>query len=111
MCGDALAMKRLAIAIAVLAVSGCIAVNATATPDHDPGDGAERAAILDAVDHFLLAVGNHDTAALKELSVPEGTTFLQRITKDGAKPVVRRTNAELSGANGGDPFMERYWSP
>ena len=104
-------MKRLAIATLALSCSGCIAVNATVTPERATTSGAETAAILDTVDHFLLAVGNHDAAALKDLSVAEGTTFLQRITKEGAKPVARRPNAELTSANGGDPFIERYWDP
>jgi hypothetical protein len=105
-------MKRLAIATLALACSGCIAVNATVTPDRHATPGLETAAILDAVDHFLLAVGNHDYAAQKALSVPEGTAFIQRITKAGSNAVMRRSIAELTTPGGdADPFIERYWEP
>ncbi|MEP7210457.1 MAG: hypothetical protein ABI740_06445 [Alphaproteobacteria bacterium] len=105
-------MKRLAIAAIALACSGCVAVNATVTPDQPAASGPETPAILDTVDSFLLAIGNHDYAALKELSVPEGTVYVQRITKGGSYAVMRRSIAELTTPGGaGDPFVERYWSP
>jgi len=72
----------------------------------------EEEAILKAVDQFLLAVGNHDTEALKQVMVAEGTTFLQRRTKAETRPVARRPNAEfLKPDPNADPFIERYWSP
>jgi hypothetical protein len=107
-------MNRLVIAAIALpfALSGCIAVNETVAPDHEANAGPETSTILNTVDQFRLAVGNHDYAAEKELSVPEGTVFIQRITKAGSNAVMRRSMAELTTPGGaGDPFMERYWNP
>jgi hypothetical protein len=107
-------MNRFAVAALALplALSGCIAANVTVTPDRPTTPSPETAAILDTVDQFLLAIGNHDYAAQKVLSVPEGTAFIQRITRQGSNAVMRRSIAELTTpGGGGDPFIERYWSP
>jgi hypothetical protein len=83
------------------------------TPVSAPSFSAgEEDAILKTVDTFLLAVGNHDYDALKDIEVAEGTTFFQQRTKADAKPVQRRSNADFAKPNpNADYFIERYWSP
>lgn len=113
-------MKTAMCALALLSLSGCVMVHATVEETEEHGCSAsattcahpEEAAILAVVDKVLLAIGNHDYAAQAQLMVPEGTTFLQRTTAEGPRPVQRRTNAQLMtpGTNN-DPFIERYWSP
>ena len=114
---------RLASILAVLVLVACASeapapaappsklVKTPAPPPNFAGADEEEA-ILRTVDSFLLAVGNHDTDAMKDLIVPEGTAFLQRRTKTETKPVARRANSEfLKPQPGADPFIERYWSP
>ncbi|HVY90439.1 MAG TPA: hypothetical protein VG942_16350 [Hyphomonadaceae bacterium] len=119
-------MKRVAAAaslcMSLLALSACASdgppVTSGATLVKSPpiaaptfGSGEEDA-ILRAVDRFLLAVGNHDTEALKDAQVAEGTTFAQQRTKSEAKPVQRRSNADFAKPNpNADYFIERYWNP
>jgi hypothetical protein len=100
-------MKRL-VGLLLLALSGCaVGPSATSAAPHP-----DEAAILAVVDRVMLAIGNHDYDAQKELFVAEGTTFIQRITPEATGAVRRLANADLMkpGAND-DPFIERYWSP
>jgi hypothetical protein len=113
---------RFFLAASVLALAACASGPPVTSPSATklvkttapaPTFGApEEEAILKAVDEFLLAVGNHDTEALKQVMVAEGTTFLQRRTKAETRPVARRPNAEfLKPDPNADPFIERYWNP
>lgn len=118
-------MIRAAIAVSLL-LAGCASATANSPPqtgaapkklDQTPiaapkfGD-AEEEAILRVVDAFLLAIGNHDYDALKDLQVAEGTTFFQRSTKAEKRPVARRPNSDFMKPQANvDPFIERYWNP
>jgi hypothetical protein len=113
---------RLFLAASVLALAACASgppVTSSSAPKlvkttapAPTFSAPEEEAILKAVDEFLLAVGNHDTEALKQVMVAEGTTFLQRRTKAETRPVARRPNAEfLKPDPNADPFIERYWNP
>src|SRR6185295_2587030 len=111
---------RLASIFAALLLTACWTDGPPATPSKlvktpalPPSfASAEEDAILQVLDSFLLAVGNHDAKRMKDLIVPEGTTFMQRRTKTETRPVARRANSEfLKPSPGADPFIERYWTP
>ncbi len=99
-------------------VSACTTV-ATATPPPMTAQAttphaytAQEEEILQVVDRMLLAVGNHDSAALQELLINEGVSWFQHVTPDEAATVEPFKNEDLmSPETDADPFIERYWNP
>ena len=73
---------------------------------------AQEEEILQVVDRMLLAVGNHDSAALQELLINEGVSWFQHVTPEEAAAVEPFKNEDLmSPETDADPFIERYWNP
>ncbi len=109
-------MKRLlATAALVSALAACTTTGATTTASPAPAGAAKspyESEILATVDRFLLAIGNHDDAALEEILITEGVSWIQTITPGNERPVRPYTNASMMEPDpDADPFIERYWSP
>ena len=72
----------------------------------------EEAAILDAVDRFLEAMGSRDTVAYADLLTSDGMTYTQR-KLDGQWRLLRRTNQHHIDTldDKTDLLAETYWEP
>jgi hypothetical protein len=110
-------MRVTLIAGLLAATSACTTVAASAPP---PAANAptsrtytdQEEEVLAVVDRMLLAVGNHDTAALEDLLINEGVSWFQTITPDESSEVEPFRNEDLmSPETDADPFIERYWNP
>lgn len=106
-------MKRLiAISTALAALAACTTTPATQSAAVDTTKSPYESEILATVDRFLLALGNHDDAALDEVTITEGVSWIQAIKPGDQRPVQPYTNESLLQPDpDADPFMERYWDP
>jgi hypothetical protein len=111
--------RLLAIAALGAVLSACATTPGASPPASTPvapaastGSAAETEAVLNVVDRFLLAIGNHDDAALEELIIEEGISYFQERTPDEDSEVSPYPNASMLEPDpDADPFIERYWSP
>jgi len=95
----------LASGFAGCASTGRMAVGASADAD-------EKAAILNAIDRFFIAMAEGDAAAFATLQTSDGMTYSQRFA-DGQWTLRRRTNQELlqTLTDREQAVSETYWSP
>lgn len=101
---------------ALLALMAC----ACASPPQTRGEPAASAAtrspyeseILAQVDRFLLALGNHDTQTLDEVTITEGVSWIHALPPGEEQEVQPYTNASLLEPSAdAEAFTERYWNP
>lgn len=105
-------MKRLIVASAALAALAACTTTGAATPGPAATPSPHEADILATVDRFLLALGNHNDAALEEVTITEGVSWIQTIEPGNERPVKPYTNASMMEPDpDADPFIERYWNP
>jgi hypothetical protein len=72
----------------------------------------DEAAVLDAVDRFLEAMGSRDTVAYTDLQTPDGMTYTQK-KLEGQWRLLRRTNQHHIDTldDKTDLLSETYWEP
>lgn len=102
-------MKHFVIACAAAL---CFTTAAAQTPaGHQP---AEEAAVLETLDSFMAAISAQDLEARAALQTPDGMSYIQAPTRDGATRIVSRPNSYwVDPAHRLDvqSISDRYWSP
>lgn len=77
---------------------------------HEPD---QQAAVLEAMDRYLVAMSVNDLRAMEGYQTADGMTYTARSTEDGGTRVVGRPNSYwVDPARAGEgSVLERYWSP
>ena len=77
---------------------------------HQP---AEEAAVLEAMDRYMIAISTSDLQAMARMQTPDGMTYRAHVTERGKMDVVPHPNAYWidPSRDDGRPVRERYWSP
>jgi hypothetical protein len=97
---------------ATSAPSAPSAPSATLAPFAANGASETETEILVVIDRFLLAIGNHDDAALEDVLINEGISWFQEIEPGKLTKVSPYPNQTMLEPDpDADPFIERYWSP
>lgn len=73
----------------------------------------QEAAVLAAMDRYLLAVSANDLDAMAAMQTPDGMTYRARAVEGGGMEVVGRPNSYWVDPARKDAktFRERYWAP
>jgi hypothetical protein len=104
-------MVRRICLIVVAASAACAPRVAPIQPaGHQP---AEEAAVLAAMDAYMLEISANDLAAMDARQMPEGMTYRHVAREDGGWDVVANANAYWVAPERADgrSYRERYWSP
>jgi len=100
------------IAIMVL-LSGCGASNSITQRVPAGHQSSEKAAVLEAVDRYMIAISESDYEAQEAMQTPDGMTYQWRPTGDDDMHITAHPNSYWSDPSReeGHVFRERYWSP
>jgi hypothetical protein len=101
---------RIWIPAALLALSS---VSLAAQAPVSGHQAAETAAVLAAMDRYMLLISANDLAGMDSMQTPDGMTYRARRGPDGAWTVLPQPNLYwVSGSRAdGRTYRERYWEP
>jgi hypothetical protein len=106
-------MHKLLLAM-VLAMS-CASVLADTPAASGPAGHTvgEEAAVLAALDRYMLAISANDLDAMASMQMPDGMTYRARAVTGGGMEIVGRPNSYWIDPARKDnhTYRERYWSP
>ena len=100
----------LAALLALLAPCVSAAAMPPAPAGHPPD---EKAAVLAAMDRYMVAISANDLQAMDKMQTPEGMTYRARATEGGGMEIVPHPNSYWVDPARKDEhtYRERYWSP
>jgi len=83
---------------------------ASSPPGHQVG---EEAAVLGAMDRYMVAISANDLDAMASMQMPDGMTYRARSVTGGGTEIVGRPNSHWIDPARKDShtYRERYWSP
>jgi len=105
--------RRIGLMAILASLSGCTASSPPPPLVSAGHQSDEKAAVLQAMDRYMIAISANDLQAMATMQTPEGMTYRARATEGGNMDVVAHPNSYWvdPSQNDGRNVRERYWSP
>ncbi|MDX1440332.1 MAG: hypothetical protein R3284_10570 [Rubricoccaceae bacterium] len=99
-----------AIAVLLTACGASAPLVQTIPEGHQP---AEEAAVLEAMDRYMIAISESDLDAQAAMQTPDGMTYQWRPSESSGMHITSHPNSYWTdpSQDDGHEYQERYWSP